>query len=411
MPRHYSPPTPEREEEQPSEEEMAYNRRLMETLRNLSPHRTITYDDLGRNDEYLDQDDEDLGQFDAQQQWYDEHMRQTQEQQMQANRIGTAFHVHEAFDNIRENLPEITETLGGLDPNLDMNQGYLLDMILRYCNYVLEDHYYAEVKEAEDMYNKDNNKEKLDKTLEFLLKKFEGNLNKIPKILDKLGYIDDSLTDANISYINMLFQFVFQQPDIFQANYVETFIGDTYHAYDGTENTISCVNGITERMLLSIGDACMMYCTMFKKKHRRKPKSATKKKNDRDKNKARKKLANRKTVIKGGRASLYKRCDNPVYRKLIWLFKKEVPDINSLSQKWAASIFIDDYHQDPKLDTITLNQKRRKLAEMNAVDLENDFVTFMVNEYKRYGLTQTAQILKKANEYKEAHVFERKAFG
>ena len=48
---------------------------------------------------------------------------------------------------------------------------------------------------------------------------------------------------------------------------------------------------------------------------------------------------------------------------------------------------------------------------MNAVDLENDFVTFMVNEYKRYGLTQTAQILKKANEYKEARVFERKAFG
>ena len=63
----------------------------------------------------------------------------------------------------------------------------------------------------------------------------------------------------------MLFQFVFQQPAIFQANYVETFIGDTYHAYDGTENTISCVNGITERMLLYIGDACMMYCTMFKK--------------------------------------------------------------------------------------------------------------------------------------------------
>lgn len=401
MPR-FSPPTPEREEEMLSEEEEAYIARF----RHLPQFRRIGEDPFPIDEESFPAD-EDIGQFDAQQRWYDEHLRQQEFERVQANRIGTAFHVHEAFENIRENIPEITETLGGLDPELDMSQDYLLDMILRYFEYVLENHYYEEVRQAEIEHI--NDRVKLDETLASLFRKFEGNLEKIPKILDKLVYIQDSISLDNISNMNTWLQFVMQQPDSFQANYVETFIGDTYNAYDGKENTISCVNGIIERLLLSIAEACLMHCTQFK--NRKKKKSATKRKNDRIKNKERKKAAKRKTVIKGGRSSLYRRCDNPVYRKLIRLFKKEVPDINTLSQKWAASLFIDDYKQHTELGTIKLEQHRKKLAAMDAAAIEDNFVDFMKKEYKRYGITQTARISEKAEEYRKAQVFERKAFG
>jgi hypothetical protein len=364
-----------REETPPDEEEVAYYAQF----RNL-PH--LRY-----------QDEEELGQFDAQQQWYDEHMRQQQQQQQQPH--GVAFHIHDAFEHIQENLPEITETLGGLDPELDMTQEYLLDMISRYFMYVLEDHYYKEVEQAEIEYS--HNKEKLEDILDRLYLTYIRNKTELPLILSKLNY--SLLSSENISHINTWLEFVMNQPESFQANYVETFIGDTYHAYEGEENTISCVKGIIERLLLSIAEACLMHCSMFKNKKRKK--SATKRKQDRIKNKARKKQ-------KGGRTSLYRRCDNPVYRKLIRLFKKEIPDINRLSQKWAASVFIDDYEQKPGVD---IELYRNRLAAMSAADLEQDFIAFMEKEYKRYGLTQTAQIREKANEYREAQVFERKAFG
>ena len=355
MPR-YDPPTPEREESPPDEEE--------------------------------------LGQFDAQQQWYDEFMRRQQQQQQQPQ-PGVAFHVHDAFEHIRENLPEITKTLGGLDPELDMTQEYLLDMISSYFFYVLEDHYYKEVEQAEVEYIHD--KEHLEKTLDRLYLAYIRNKTELPLILSKLNY--STLASEDISHINTWLEFVTNQPESFQANYVETFIGDTFHAYEGNTDTISCVKGIIERFLLTIAEACLMHCSMFKNKQRKK--SATKRKQDRIKNKTRKKQ-------KGGRTSLYRRCDNPVYRKLIRLFKKEIPDINRLSQKWAASVFIDDYDQKPGVD---IEHYRKKLAAMSAADLERDFIAFMEKEYKRYGLTQTAQIREKANEYREAQVFERKAFG
>jgi hypothetical protein len=383
MPR-FSPPTPERQESPHSAEEAEY----MLRFRDMPQHIIQVRQPSQFEDEYPDQ-------FDMQQQWYDEHMRQMQGVQAQTNRIAVAFHVHEVFANFKENEAEITETLGGLDPDLDMDQYYLLDMIFRFCEYVLETNYQAEVNYAHSRLRGDD----LEKELKYIVGKVDGNLGKIREIIGKLGFYPDAISPVNISNINTWIQFVMRQPFSFQVNYVEIFIEDTFHAYDGAQDSISCVNGIMERLLLSIADACVSHCSHYKVKHRRKPKSATKKKKDRRDYKERKKLAKRKTVMKGGR-SLYKRCDNPVYRKLIRLFKKEIPDLNSLSQEWAESaIFVRDENNTRKADTMTPDV------------LKKHFIDFLETRYRRYGLTQTQKITERAEEYEKAKIFERKEFG
>ena len=263
-----------------------------------------------------------------------------------------AWNVHDVFNNIRDNEKEIIETLGGPHTDLFLFQigpDQLLTGFQEFCNRVLQKHDSSPTIKQ----------------------------NKLHKVVTKLSLAKrEYLQNENICSVFTAIQFVMRQPDVFQKYYVDLFIEDTFHAYEGEE--ISCPRGIVERMLFAIADACLLYCTSWKKKLKQK-KNRTKRK-------------------KGGgggvkNTSQYKRCTNPIYRKLIRLFKKEVPDINQLTKEWAL-IF----------------EEAEVVGKMSAEELKKNFIAFMTRKYQAYGLTQTELILQRANQFEELQVFERKGF-
>jgi len=295
-----------------------------------------------------------------------ESYRLEQERLQQHPAPGVAYHVHNVFDNIKENTDEILKTLGG--PHLDLfffriGPEELLFGFHGCCAQILQKHYTSPLLEIE--------------------------MDKLRQITTKIHFAREEFLDhENISNIFTAIQFVMRQPDVFQKYYVDLFIEDTFYAYDlpvgHTESAepppplISCPKGIVERMLFAIADACLLYCTSWKKKLKQK------------KNRTRK-----KRKISGGVKfqSQYKRCTNPVYRTLIRLFKKEVPDINVLTSEWA--LILED---------------KDVVDAMTADDLKMHFIKFMKDKYESYGLTQTDKIMERANQFEELQVFTRKAF-
>ena len=279
--------------------------------------------------------------------------------------MGVAYHVHQAFDNINENLDQITDTLGG--PHYDLHLFSIgpeefLNAFFGFCQQVLQRHYSGPEHNV-------------------LLDKTSQIVNKLS--LARVGY----LTEENISFMFTCIMFVLRQPDTFQKYYVDLYIEDTFHAYNGAVDTISCPKGIIERVLLTIADTCIIYCSQHMKKPRKKTK----------KNKKKQASNKTQTTSSGGRAkpkSTYSKCDNATYRKLIRLFKKEVPDLNALSKSWAAIL------DDPA-----------EIATMTEEDLKVHFIKYMTKKYELYGLVQKEQILKRAKEYEDAEVFKRREFG
>lgn len=298
-------------------------------------------------------------QFEMQRQWLeDNHHFPTDETYHPPAAPGIAFHVHDVFDSIRDNAYEIMDSLGGPHPDLYIFQigpKELLTGFYEWCVRILRKHYSSP--------------------------KLEIEMDKLLKIIQKLELAkQEYLQSENISIIFTAIQFVIRQPDVFQKYYVDLFIEDTFNAYHGKDDTISCPKGIVERIIFAIADACLLYCVTYKKK--RKPK----------KNKTRKTTRSNNTT-RGG-VSQYKKCDNPLYRKLIRLFKKEVPDINVLTSEWAR--ILDD---------------TEGIANMTAAELKINFIDFMTRKYKSYGLTQqTEKIKERADHFEELLVFEKKAF-
>lgn len=281
--------------------------------------------------------------------------------------VGIAYHVHDVFDNIRENAYLITDTLGGPHTDLILFKIGIEEFLNGFygiCSQILHRHYSSPI--------------------------YERELDKVSQIINKLDRArNEFLSEENISSMFTWIQFVLRQPDVFQKFYIDVFIEDTFNAYNGNKDTISCPKGIVERVLFSIADACILYCVSFKKPRKNKNKQ-------KNKNKTSKTVGGGKhnTTMKGGKwKSMYRTCDNPIYRKLIRLFKKEVPDLNSLSQEWA--IILEDTNE---------------MAKMSAEDLKANFIEFMTRKYKLFGLTQTDQINKRAIQYEEAHIFENKGF-
>ena len=149
----------------------------------------------------------------------------------------------------------------------------------------------------------------------------------------------------------------------------------------------SCVKGIRERLLLSIADACILYCTEYKKKHKPKTKNTMRKRN-----KARKvRLKTAKKLAKiGGAVSEFKKCDNPLYKRLLHLFKKEIPDMNELTKEWSV-IFTGGL-----ADSLTTAQ------------IKQEFIDFMERKYKLYGVDNSVKIKERADSFDE--IFERREF-
>ena len=311
-------------------------------------------------EEQRDNFDFEPDQFDMQRQWLEDNHPELSET-YHPPAPGIAFHVHDVFDNIRENAHEIMDSLGGPHPDLyifQIGSKELLTGFYEWCVRILRKHYSSP--------------------------KLEIEMDKLFQIVQKLELAKrEYLQSENISVIFTAIQFVIRQPDVFQKYYIDLFIEDTFNAYHGKEDTISCPKGIVERILFAIADACLLYCVTYKKK--RKPKKHKTRKSD---------TRTQNNTTRGGVSSQYKKCDNPLYRKLIRLFRKEVPDINVLTSEWAR-IFDDT----------------EGIANMTAAELKINFIDFMTRKYKSYGLTQqTDKIKERADHFEELQVFEKKAF-
>ena len=280
---------------------------------------------------------------------------------------GIAHHVHNVFENLRDNMDEITSTLGG-SINVSLLQMNYHDIIAGLDKFflILMSKFYSHSKLGG--YENLNDEGKL-------------NYNKLIQIMEKLELSGDvHLTFDALNNIFTWIQYVLRQPDSFQQHYLDCFIRDTFNAYDGVEvgegGNISCPKGIYERLLFAIGDACVLYCSQYKKK--KKPTRKTK-----------------KLFLRGGankQKSTYQTCDKPVYRKLIRLLKKEVPDMNELTKEWSG-IFDTDF-----VNTLSTSQ------------LKQHFIEFMDRKYKLYGLDEMKTIQARANELEAADIFKNKTF-
>jgi hypothetical protein len=277
---------------------------------------------------------------------------------------GVAYHVHNVFDNIRDNLDEITKTLGSPTMTFREFNEYFKITPKQFEIYLIE-----EVFKTFIVHKTPNNTQR------------DEYLEKVEAVIFKLYQARKNyMTDHHITSMFFWTQFVLRQPKVFQLHYFDCFLEDTFTAYDGGINmdNISCPKGIYERFLLAIADACILYCTEFKKQRKRK----TRKK---------KQIQTEKQETRGGMKSMYNTCDKPKYVKIIRLFKKEVPDMNTLTQEWS-SIF-----------------KEEEGKKMNAVQLKSHFIEFMDRSYKRYGLNNRTQIEERAKDLEYA--FEAKVFG
>ena len=290
---------------------------------------------------------------------YEEQLRQQEEgpgPQYEAH-LGIAFEVHNAFENIKENYEKIIQEMGGriyLDILTTIGPDELVNSL---------DLFFAEI-----IAKRDNTP----------LRQGE-EYQKLKRILTRLWYAkNEVLTGHFRNEIFTWFQFVMRQPESFQFQYATYFIEDTISAYS---DEMSCVKGIRERLLLSIADACILHCFQFKKKHKRKTRHA-----------AKKHKANQKTAkaTLGGSPSKFKKCDNPLYRRLIHLFKKEVPDMNELTKEWSV-IFTKDTAE-----------------KMTTEQIRQDFIDFMERKYKLYNIDNSDAIRKRAVELEE--IFKNKEF-
>ena len=295
-----------------------------------------------------------------------EQHRQIQQEQ-QAQQYGMAWHVHNVFDNILDNYEEIMEVLGGriqLNILQTIGPGELISALDLFFASTIARKYGTPFQQGDEY-------------------------NKVSQVLNRLYLARrEYLGVYERNEIFTWLQFVMRQPDSFQFEYIDLFINDTFFAYDGDgDDKLSCVKGISERLLLSIADACILYCIQYKKKKKKKTKKKTSKKRNAS-NTAR----NMATVVpemNGGKSAFVK-CDNATYRKLIRLFKKEVPDMNELTKDWSV-IFTGE------------------LAEtMTTEEIKQSFIDFMERKYKLYGLNRHAAIRKRADEFDE--IFERREF-
>lgn len=269
---------------------------------------------------------------------------------------GIAFHVHNVFENLKENIEEINATLGGRI-NVYLLQVNRLDIMAGVDNF-----FHTLLLK---FYGSPLNNEGLSKL--YQIRQIEHKLE-----LAANEYLTVETTNDIFTWI----QFVLRQPDSFQQHYLDCFIGDTFYAFDGFDEgvNISCPKGIYERFLLAIGDACVLYCTQYKKKNNKK------------------KRQTRRNQQIGGNKSLFHKCDHPIYRKLIRLFKKEVPDMNDFIKDWSE-IFNCDRGQ-----------------ALTPLQLKQDYIEFIDRKYKRYGLDQMTAILKSANDMEAAEIFINKTF-
>ena len=174
-----------------------------------------------------------------------EQRRQAQQvqQEQQAQQYGMAWHIHNVFDNIKETYEEIMDVFGGRI-RLDILQTigpteFIVALDLFFAT-AISRKYGTPFQQGEEYH-------------------------KVSQVLNRLYLANkEFLTPSQRNEIFTWIQFVMRQPDAFQFEYIDLFINDTFLAYDTGDDKLSCPKGISERLLLSIGDACVLYCFQYK---------------------------------------------------------------------------------------------------------------------------------------------------
>ena len=301
-------------------------------------------------------------------------------------RRGIAYQVHNVSENIKDNYEEIIQVIGG---RIDLS--YLHDVGPDDIIGALGSYFGSTIA------RRDNTPFGQGEEYTKIFKIF----NKLH--LAKREYLGVHERNEIFTWI----QFVMRQPDSFQFHYITCFIEDTFLAYNKSverveeeeieeeekKDYISCPKGILERLFLSIADACVLHCVENKKKNKKKNKKTMKTKKEK-KNARNLSVRNPSAATNGGGAgkkSIFHRCDNQIYRALIKLFKKEIPDMNELTKEWAV-IFTGG------------------LADsMTTAQIKQEFIDFMVKKYIMYGINNNLPAIQnRADEFDE--IFERREF-
>lgn len=292
---------------------------------------------------------------------------------------GVAYQVHNAFNNIKENLPKIKKIIGS--PNNSF-QHFHMNFDIEYSQFMN----YLLIHVFQFIINKKG----------LSTEEFTINMDKIYELLTKLYYAGNTfLTKECMTNMYNWTQFVLRQPDIFQIHYFDCFLQDAYQAYDGpgSDDNTSCVKGIYERLLFSIADACILYCTEFKKNKKSSRSNSPSKSNSTSSRKKRKRKNGGTVKQLGGFKSSYSDCEKGKYAKLIVLFKKEIPDLNDLTKEWAEKVLEKSVGQN-----------------MSPASLKQNFIEYVDGEYKKYGLNDRREEVEKRAEQLQ-YAFDGKIFG
>ena len=237
---------------------------------------------------------------------------------------GIAFEIHNAYNKINMvKYVEIISTMIPDKPDFFYNNLNLLDFINT-------------------------------KFIDFINTSFDKEDKKtyIPKwedVYDKLKTCS-SLNNLLKIQIGKTIIFVFDQSKNFIELYIKTFITDTFHAYEGEGNNISCIGGIIERFITILGDTLFIDCDG-------------------------------------------KECTEQQIQ-LLTLMKK-VLNKNDLTQEWAE-VFLES----------------NKLKKMSVPERKQHYIDFMEKKYKYAGLESpenTEMIKEEADKFD--YVFEGLSFG
>jgi Leucine-rich repeat (LRR) protein len=164
-----------------------------------------------------------------------------------------AMQVHNAFDKL--DIPRYLTILSGYTLNESEKKSNIYDTVVDFF------HYYNKLVDVTTKPNKTLKRTTGQPPTQDLLARQKERLNRLLEVLTRLK--NASTYNIDQEHLNIIYPtiaFLKQQPIAFKSNYMQTYIQDTYFAYDNRADTISCVKGILERMVFSIGYATLMAC-------------------------------------------------------------------------------------------------------------------------------------------------------
>jgi len=143
---------------------------------------------------------------------------------------GAAYEVHNAFTTFQSKQNKYLAIINQFDFNDVYND---FDVVVEYIF----------KKNITDLFPIDDNK-----------------LTQFNNVFNKSKYSLRNLDPETLQLIYKSITFAFSQRKNFKVQYITTFLDETCNAYAGPDDNTSCVKGILERFVLSVGNAVQILC-------------------------------------------------------------------------------------------------------------------------------------------------------